>query len=122
MLYYTLPQAGEFAAMLLAGVLLGGIMLLFSWLRRLMRAGFFISLACDLLMGLLWAGVVCLALTIACRGRARAFHFAGMALGGALFLAAASPLTRAAGRTAARWGRRAAHALGKNRFVRALLR
>ncbi len=122
MLYYTLPQAGEFAAMLLAGVAVGMIALAFSWLRKLMRAGFFISLACDLLMGLLWAMVVCVSLVVACRGRARAFHFTGMALGCALFLAAVSPLARAAGRVFARAARTAARNLMKIRFVRALLR
>ncbi len=122
MLYYTLPQAGEFAAMLLAGVAVGMIALAFSWLRRLMRAGFFISLACDLLMGLLWAIVVCVSLVVACRGRARAFHFIGMALGCALFLAAVSPLARAVGRGMGRIFRAVGRQLMKNGFVRALLR
>lgn len=122
MLYYTLPQAGEFAAMLLSGVAAGMIALAFSWLRRLMRAGFFISLLCDLLMGLLWALVVSASLVAACRGRARAYHFVGMALGCALFLAAVSPLARAVGRALSRAARAAAARLSKNRFVRALLK
>ena len=121
MLYYTLPQAGEFAAMLLAGAAVGMIALAFSWLRHLMRAGFFISLSCDVLMGLIWAIVVCAALVTACRGRARAYHFIGMALGCALFLAAMSPLTRAVGRALARAARAAARRLMKNRVARAVL-
>ena len=122
MLYYTLSQPGEFAAMLLAGVVAGMIALAFSWLRTLMRAGFFLSLACDLLMGLLWAMVVCVSLVVACRGRARAYHFIGMALGCALFLAAASPLSHAVGRTVQRIARAGARRLMKNRIVRALLK
>jgi hypothetical protein len=122
MLYYTLSQAGEFAAMLLAGVAVGMVALAFSWLRKLMRAGFFISLACDLLMGLFWAIVVCVSLVVACRGRARAYHFIGMALGCALFLAAMSPLSRAVGRALGRAASAAARRLGKNPFVRALLK
>lgn len=122
MLYYTLSQPGEFAAMLLAGAAAGMIALAFSWLRRLMRAGFFLSLACDLLMGLMWAAVVCMSLVVACRGRARAYHFVGMALGCALFLAAVSPLSRAVGRALGRAARAAARRLMKNRLVRALLK
>ena len=108
--------------MLLAGAAVGLVTLAFSWLRRLMRAGFLISLACDVLMGLLWAILVCASLVVACRGRARAFHFLGMALGCALFLAAVSPLARAIGRGVGRAARTCVRRLSTNRLIRAILR
>lgn len=122
MLYYTMPQAWEFAAMLLAGAFMGVISLGFTWLRRLMRAGVLLCLACDLFMGLSWAIVACLALTFACLGRIRFFHVLGMALGAFLFLAAASPFARAIGLKCARLARAAARALMKHRAIRALLK
>lgn len=108
--------------MVLAGIAIGIIALVFSWLRKLMRAGFFISFACDVLMGLIWAIIACLALVVVCRGRARVFHYGAMILGCALFLAAVSPLARIIGRGIKKGARGMARRLMKIRLVRAILR
>ncbi|MGI6239860.1 MAG: spore cortex biosynthesis protein YabQ [Christensenellales bacterium] len=122
MLYDTLPQAIEFAAMLLAGAAMGAAALALSYVRRLMRAGLILSFVCDLFLGVLWAILACAALTIACRGRARVYHFAGMALGGALLYAALSPILRAFARFIGTCGAKAARRMGTWRVVRVLLK
>lgn len=85
MLYETVPQAAEFAAMVACGVAMGLVGALFRGIRRLMQAGFCLSLACDVLMGLVWAATACAALTLVCRGQARLFHFFAMVCGMLLF-------------------------------------
>lgn len=95
MLYYTASQPLEFIAMALAGMALAAVSLLFSMARRLMCAGRWLSLASDMLMGLVWAIIVCFSLTLTCRGRLRLYHLLAIAAGAALFHAAmAAPLSR----------------------------
>jgi len=122
MLYETISQGREFAALFSAGAALGAISLIFSGVRRLMRAGFWGNLICDCAMGFFWACIACAALTAACLGKARAFHILAMMSGGAFFMAAVSPaLRRTAGniaRTAASAGRRCR----ENRFLQAVFR
>ena len=101
MLYYTLSQGWEFAAMAVAGAVMGAVAVLFGGARRLMCVGIWGCLICDCLMGLVWALVACVALVAACRGQARAYHFLAMASGAALFMGAVSPAARAASRGAA---------------------
>ncbi len=96
MLYYTLSQGWEFAAMAAAGAAMGAVALAFSALRHVMCVGIWGCLVCDCLMGLAWAAVACPALVAACRGDARAYHFLAMIAGAALFSAAVSPPARAA--------------------------
>lgn len=93
MLYETVPQAAEFAAMVLCGVGMGLVGLLFRGLRRLMQAGFRLSLLCDLLMGTVWAALACAALTVICWGQARLFHFFAMICGMLLLRGAVSGAT-----------------------------
>lgn len=95
MLYYTVSQPLEFIALMLAGMALSAVSLIFYLARRLMCAGRWLSLASDLLMGVVWAIIVCFSLTLTCWGRFRLFHLAAMAAGAALFHAAmAAPLGR----------------------------
>ena len=98
MLYYTASQPLEFIALMLAGMAVAAVSLLFSLARRLMCAGRWLSLASDMLMGVVWAVIVCFSLTITCRGRFRLYHLAAIAAGAALFHAAmAVPLSRVCG-------------------------
>lgn len=95
MLYETLSQGSEFAAMAGAGVLMGLIALIFAAARRLTRAGIAGAAILDILMGGCWALIACVSLTLACRGRARAYHFAAMAAGAYLLMAVSvAPLKR----------------------------
>lgn len=95
MLYYTASQPLEFIALMLAGMAVAAVSLLFSMARRLMCAGRWLSLASDILMGVVWAIIVCFSLTLACRGRFRLYHLAAITAGAALFHAAmAAPLSR----------------------------
>lgn len=98
MLYYTLSQGWEFAAMTAAGAAMAAAAPGFAAARRLLRAGIFGSLLCDCLMGVVWAAIACFALVFTCRGQARAYHFLAMLCGAMLFSAAVSaPLKRLAG-------------------------
>ena len=80
---------------MLAGMAMAAVSLLFSLARRLICAGRWLSLASDMLMGVVWAIILCLSLTLACRGRFRLYHLAAIMAGAALFHAAmAVPLSR----------------------------
>lgn len=122
MLYYTASQPLEFFALMLAGMALAAVSLIFSLTRRLICAGLWLSLVSDILMGVVWAVIVCFSLTLACRGRFRLYHLAAIAAGAALFHAAmAAPLSRiyrffshSASKMMAR--------LRKNRVLRAILK
>lgn len=122
MLYETLSQGKEFAAMMAVGVVMGAAALAFRGLRRIMCMGKWGCLACDCIMGIVWAGIACLSLFMACRGAARAFHFLAMLSGGLLFQGLVSPAAcRFAGRIfegARRMGRK----IVKNRIFRAVFR
>lgn len=122
MLYYTASQPLEFIALMLAGMAVAAVSLLFSMARRLMCAGRWLSLASDILMGVVWAIILCFSLTLACRGRFRLYHLAAIAAGAALFHAAmAAPLSRIC-----RFFRRAAakilRCLRQNRVLRAVFK
>lgn len=106
MLYYTISQGWEFAAMALCGAAMGAAALLFGGARRVMCVRLWGCLLCDALMGLVWAAIAAVALVAAARGQARAYHFLAMALGGALFMISVSPAARA---VASHLGRAALH-------------
>ena len=122
MLYYTVSQGWEFAAMAAAGAVMGAVAVLFGCARRLMCVGRWGCLLCDCLMGMVWALVACLALVAACRGQARAYHFLAMASGAALFMGAVSPAARAASRGLAAFFRRMCQRAAASRLIRALFK
>lgn len=122
MLYETLSQGWEFAAMALAGVIMGAAALVFCGIRRLMCVGKWGCLACDCVMGAVWAGIGCAALFMACRGAARMFHFLAMASGAALFCGLVSPAARLSGGKICRAAGRIAGKITGNRVFRAVFR
>jgi hypothetical protein len=122
MLYYTLSQGWEFAAMAAAGAVMGSAALVFSALRHVMCVGKWGCLICDCLMGLVWAAVACFALVAACRGDARAYHFLAMAAGAALFMAAVSPAARAVAARLSRAFGALRSRLASSRLIRALFK
>ena len=84
MLYATAFQGREFFAMALCGMLMAGVSLGFSLLRRLMAAGKGLCLICDGLMGVIWAALFCGFLMGVSGGRCRGYHLLATALGAAL--------------------------------------
>lgn len=122
MLYYTLSQSREFAAMTVAGAAMGALALVFAALRRLIRPGTPGTLLCDCVMGAAWAAIAALALTAACRGDARLYHFLAMASGGALFMGAASPAARAFSARLAALCRRALSRVSASRAARIIFK
>ena len=68
MLFATVGQWKVFLAMMVAGLLAGGVYDLLAALRHLLRAGPLISLAADLAFGLLSALLLGGMLTFACYG------------------------------------------------------
>lgn len=122
MLYHTAAQGSEFALMLLAGMLMSAAACAFSAVRRLTCAGRLLSLACDALMGAVWAALGCACLLVASRGSLRLFHLLAVASGAALFHAAAAvPLAVIACRTR-RCCTGVAKKLCENRLLRAIFR
>ena len=85
MLFATVGQWKVFLAMMVAGLLAGGVYDLLAALRHLLRAGPLISLAADLAFGLLSALLLGGMLTFACYGEARFFPFLGAGAGMLLY-------------------------------------
>ncbi len=107
---------------MLAGMAVAAVSLLFSLARRLMCAGRWLSLASDILMGVVWAIIICFSLTLACRGRFRLYHLAAIAAGAALFHAAmAAPLSRIYSFFRRFFAKTLAH-LRQNRILRAIFK
>ena len=122
MLYSTHSQALQLPLIMLTGMAMGAISLCFRGVRRLVCAGFWLSLLCDILMGTLWGAVFCVGVAIADNGKLRLFHIVSALCGAALFHAA---FTVPAGKLFSRISRHFAHTcryLSKNRLLRAIFK
>lgn len=95
MLFETIGQAQVFLWMLAAGAVIGAWYALTALARRLLRAGFWLSLAADLCFGLGAGAIFCLALYAANYGAFRFYALAAAALGFAAFAAGVYPPGRA---------------------------
>ena len=87
-LFATAGQGWVFLWMMAAGVLIGAWYALLAALRRLLRAGFWLSLAADAAFGVGAAALFCGALVAADRGRVRLYAVLAAALGFTLFAGA----------------------------------
>ncbi len=87
MLFSTIGQGWVFLWMLAAGALIGAWYALLAALRRLLGAGFWLSLAADIAFGAGAAAIFCGALVLADYGRARLYGVLAAILGFALFAA-----------------------------------
>lgn len=85
MLFSTIGQIHAFLWMLGAGLASGALYALFTGLRRLMCAGFWLTLAIDALYGLCAAAIIIAAALTASYGSLRPFELLGAALGAILF-------------------------------------
>ena len=95
MLFATVGQWKVFLAMMVAGLLAGGVYDLLAALRRLLRAGTLLSLCADLAFGLLAALILGGMLTLADRGAVRLFSFLGAGAGCLLYALGPRRLARA---------------------------
>ncbi|HIU34020.1 MAG TPA: hypothetical protein IAB02_05605 [Candidatus Pullichristensenella excrementigallinarum] len=87
MLFATIGQWKVFAAMCLAGVLVGVWFSLLRLLRRLLSAGFWLTLLADLAFGAGAAAILALGLTLSCYGQVRLYSFLAAGLGAGIWLA-----------------------------------
>ena len=88
MLFATAGQGWVFLWMAAAGALIAAWYALLAALRRLLRAGFWLSLAADVAFGVGAAALFCAALVAADYGRVRLYSALAAALGFALFVGA----------------------------------
>lgn len=88
MLFSTVGQGALFLWMMLGGMAMGAWYALTALLRRILCAGFWLSLACDLLFGAGCAAVFILFSYAGSYGRLRLFDVLAAALGMALFYCA----------------------------------
>ncbi len=85
MLFSTIGQIHAFWWMLGAGLLIGALYALCALVRRLLAAGFWLTLAADVFFGLGAGVILILAALTADYGRIRFFELLGAALGAILF-------------------------------------
>ena len=85
MLFATVGQGARFIWMLAAGAAVGAWYLATALLRRFIQAGFWLTLACDLLFGAGAAVILIAALIAGSYGQARPFDILGAVLGAILF-------------------------------------
>lgn len=91
MLFFTIGQIHVFLWMIGAGLAVGALYTLCAALRRLLQAGFWLTLTIDALFGLGAAVILIAAALTASYGRLRAFELLGAFLGAALFLLGVRP-------------------------------
>lgn len=94
MLFSTADQLYVFLWMIGAGLLIGALYALFAGLRRLLCAGFWLTLLADAAFGLSAAAVFIAALVTASYGALRLYELAGAALGILLFACGLTPFLR----------------------------
>ena len=85
MLFATVGQGARFIWMLAAGAAVGAWYMLTALLRRFLQAGFWLTLACDLLFGAGAAVILIAALIAGSYGQVRPFDILGAAIGALLF-------------------------------------
>ena len=85
MLFATVGQGARFIWMLAAGAVIGVWYMLTVLLRRFIQAGFWLTLACDLLFGAGAAVILIAALIAGSYGQVRPFDILAAALGAMLF-------------------------------------
>ena len=91
MLFFTIGQIHTFLWMIGAGFAVGALYTLCAALRRLLQAGFWLTLTIDALFGLGAAAILIAAVLTASYGLLRAFELLGAFLGAALFLLGVRP-------------------------------
>lgn len=122
MLFATMNQARLFVWMMAAGVAMGAWYLLTALLRRFVRAGFWLSLGCDLLFALGSAALFMAALIAANYGQARLFEILGFLLGAALFGAGMALPLRAPARRLRQRVLKIMSGIARNRLIKVIFK
>ena len=122
MLFATIGQGWVFLWMLAAGAVIGAWYALLAALRRLLAAGFWLSLAADLAFGAGAAAIFCGALVAANYGRAELYTALGAALGFALFALGVFPPARRAADAVAGAIRRILVKIRRYRWIKVIFR
>ena len=122
MLFSTVGQGALFIWMMLCGVVIGAWYGVTALLRRVLQAGFLLSLACDLLFGLGGAAILLCFMVAGNYGQVRLFSILGAGLGFCLFMfALASPAKRLLARLESAL-RRFMTRVSKNRLINVIFR
>ena len=122
MLFSTIGQFEVFLWMTAAGVLIGACYAVLAALRRLLQAGFWLSLASDIAFGTGAAGIFLSFLIAANYGRMRLFTLLAAGLGVCLFTFGLFPPLKALTSGAGRVLCRLYCALKRNRLINVIFR
>ena len=122
MLFSTVGQGSVFLWMLAAGAVIALWYGACAALRRLLQAGFWLSLAADLAFGTGAAAIFCAALVSANGGVARLYTVLAAALGFTLFAAGVYPPGRRAARAALGWMRHIFVKIRHYRWIKVIFR
>ena len=122
MLFSTAGQGWVFLGMVAAGALIGAWYALMAALRRLLSAGFWLSLAADLAFGAGAAAIFCAALVAADYGRVRLFSILGALAGFSLCAAGLYPPARRLARGLTATIRHAFVEIGRNRWIKVIFK
>ena len=122
MLFSTIHQGLLFLWMMAAGVLIGLWYALTLGLRRLIQAGFWLTLCCDLLFGAGCAVILCAFLVAGSYGALRPFELLGAICGALICLCAVLPPLRALGRWMSRLGQAVIKRLRASRFLQIIFK
>lgn len=122
MLFATVGQGQLFIWMAAAGAAIGAWYMLTALLRRVLQAGFWLTLACDLLFGAGSAVILIAALVAGSYGQLRSFEILGALFGALLFGLGLMPPLRALGRRLHRALRHIVARLTQNRLIKVLFK
>lgn len=122
MLFSTVGQGWVFLWMVAAGALIALWYALLAGLRRLLSAGFWLSLAADVAFGAGAAAIFCAALVSADYGRVRLFSVMGALLGFALCAAGAFPPARRVARALFGLSRHIFVKIGEYRWIKVIFK
>ena len=122
MLFATVGQGALFVWMMLCGVVIGAWYAMMALLRRILQAGFWLTLACDLVFGTGCAAILLGFMVLGNYGQLRLYMLLGAMVGLILFaLALASPLCRLLSRLEAGW-KQIKTQIAKNRLIKVIFR
>jgi len=122
MLFSTMHQGLLFLWMMAAGMATSMWYLMTAGLRRLLQAGFWLTLACDLLFGAGAAAILIAFLLSGSYGSIRPFSLLGVLLGAAAGALALVPPLKALGRVLGSCLRRIVTALTQNRLLKVIFK
>ena len=122
MLFSTVGQARLFVWMMAAGAAVGAWYVLTALLRRVLQAGLWLTLACDLLFGMGSAVILIAALVVGNYGQARPFEILGALCGALLFALGLAPPLNALKRRICRVLHKIMSAIARNRLIKVIFK